>query len=204
MSFAKWRPYCLDINVFTASAHRYQLPRGPSQSKDLITSIWYRALGRIRSFHNTILWHATWYSPVKPWYKSTASPGVGVTKAPFVNFSVTANFDLSNSSLDTLNHVHIWQVSLQLSYGDTCQIWTECSIVSVCFDSAEIWGNNGTEVIGLVTPTPDLPCGFPSVFNVPHDRSVVVISYYRSFSPTQCVHIMNCFSLYLTTHVICL
>ena len=28
--------------------------------------------------------------------KSPQGPGVGVTKAPFVNFSVTGNFDLAN------------------------------------------------------------------------------------------------------------
>ena len=57
-----------------------------------------------------------------------------------------------NSRLDILNHFHIWQVSPQLSCGDTCQIWTWYFIVNVCFDSAG--GNNGTEEIGLVTPTP--------------------------------------------------
>ena len=59
-------------------------------------------------------------------------PGVGVTKTPFVNFSVTKFFLLisllrkiliyHNSWLDIINHVHIWQVSPQLSCGDNCQI----------------------------------------------------------------------------------
>ena len=50
--------------------------------------------------------------------------GGGVTKAPFVNFSVAGNLIKENNSLDTLYHIHICQVSPQLSYGDTCQIWT--------------------------------------------------------------------------------
>ena len=40
--------------------------------------------------------------------KSLDQGGGGVTKAPFVNFSIS--------------QIHIWQVSLQLSCGDTCQI----------------------------------------------------------------------------------
>ena len=42
-----------------------------------------------------------------------------------------------NSRSHTLHHVHIWQVSPQLSCGDTCQIWTSYFIVNVYFDSAE-------------------------------------------------------------------
>ena len=42
-----------------------------------------------------------------------------------------------NSRSHTLNHVNIWQVSPQLSCGDSCQIWTSYFIVNVCFDSAE-------------------------------------------------------------------
>ena len=55
---------------------------------------------------------------------------------------------------DNFNHVHICQVSPQLSWGDTCQIWTWYHTGNHCFDHSEKWENNGTEKIGLVTPTP--------------------------------------------------
>ena len=52
--------------------------------------------------------------------------GVGVTKpiafVPlFSNFSSSPKYTLANEY-----HVHIWQVSPQLSCGDTCQIWMWC------------------------------------------------------------------------------
>ena len=49
-----------------------------------------------------------------------------------------------NSRLDTLNHNHIWQVSPQLSCGDTCQIWVWYFIDNVCFESAENLGKKKT------------------------------------------------------------
>ena len=49
-------------------------------------------------------------------------PGVGVTKAPFVNISVSKIAILQKHFLDYLNHIYIWQVPPQLSCGDTCQI----------------------------------------------------------------------------------
>ena len=60
---------------------------------------------------------------------------------------------LQNCFLNSLNHIHIWQVSLQLSCSDTCQIWMWYSIGNKCFE--EILKNlkNGMEEIGLVTPT---------------------------------------------------
>ena len=48
--------------------------------------------------------------------------GVGGTKAPFVNFSVSEMSDLAKCLLYSLNHIHIRQVSPQLSCGATCQI----------------------------------------------------------------------------------
>ena len=54
------------------------------------------------------------------------------------------------------NHIHIWYVSLRVGSGYTCQIWMSCSISKQCFgDSEKKRENNGTEEIGLVTPTPD-------------------------------------------------
>ena len=50
-------------------------------------------------------------------------PWVGVTKASFVNFSVSKIFDIAKVLSHSLNHIHIWQVSPQLSCGNTCSIW---------------------------------------------------------------------------------
>ena len=77
------------------------------------------------------------------------SSGVGVTKAPFVNLSVNKSFDRAKVHVDSSNHIHIWQMWSQLSCGDICQIWMWYSIGS------QIFKNNGTEEIGLVTPTQD-------------------------------------------------
>ena len=39
--------------------------------------------------------------------------------------------------LNSLNHIHIWQVSPQLSCGDTCQVWMLHLITNVSFDNVE-------------------------------------------------------------------
>ena len=46
----------------------------------------------------------------------------GVTKALFINLSglFNHNFELA-SALVSFNHINIWQVSQQLSCGDTCK-----------------------------------------------------------------------------------
>ena len=80
--------------------------------------------------------------------------GVGVTKAPFVNFSVSKIFDLTKVTVIFFNHIHIWQVSPQLRCGDTYQIQTWYLRSNVFFDNAEKTENNEPEEIGLVTPTP--------------------------------------------------
>ena len=51
-----------------------------------------------------------------------------------------------------MNHIHVWQVPPQLSYWDTCQIWTWYSICNQCLDKGESGENNGTGEIALVTP----------------------------------------------------
>ena len=55
-------------------------------------------------------------------------PEMGVTKAPFVNFSISKLFDPVKVDL---HHIYIWQVSPQLSCGNTCQIWTWYTIASM-------------------------------------------------------------------------
>ena len=86
-----------------------------------------------------------------PAHDHRIGPGVGVTKALFVNFSVAEIFD-----------IHNWQVSSQLSCNNTCQIWTWYS-TDKRFDDFENWENNGTDEMVLVTPTPELP--YPYVSN---------------------------------------
>ena len=41
-----------------------------------------------------------------------------------------------NHRLATLNYIHICQVSVQLSCGDTCQIWTWYFTGNLCFDDS--------------------------------------------------------------------
>ena len=105
-----------------------------------------RTDGRTLPRHNTSRFsngRIKTHSPV-----DTSWPGVGVTKAPFVNFSVSKIFDLAKVAylLDSMNHIHIWQVSPQLSYGDTCQIYKrdiqQLTFVLTITENVE---NNGTE-----------------------------------------------------------
>ena len=56
--------------------------------------------------------------------------------APLAKFSILLKY-LS----DYLHQIHIWQVSPQLSCGDTCQIWTWYSIGNQCCDNGEKSGN---------------------------------------------------------------
>ena len=50
----------------------------------------------------------------------------------FPNFSASPEYMLAIEY-----HVHIWQVSLQLSCGDTCQIWMWCKEFNRYFDRIE-------------------------------------------------------------------
>ena len=51
--------------------------------------------------------------------------------------------------LDSLNHIHIWQMSQQLSCGDTCQIWMWYSM-----GKKVLWGFYNTEKTRYVDGTP--------------------------------------------------
>ena len=74
--------------------------------------------------------------------------GVGVTKAPFVNFSVTGkNFIQQKYRSDNFNQVHICQVTPAKYELDIIQ-------VTIVLIIRKKWENKGTEKIGLVTPTP--------------------------------------------------
>ena len=85
------------------------------------------------------------------WITCSKQPGV----FQFSSFHYFLNFSaLSNHPLATEHHVHIWQVSPQLSCGYTSQIWMWFK-ESVSFTRLKILLTekltNGT----LVTPTPD-------------------------------------------------
>ena len=54
---------------------------------------------------------------------ATSRPGVGVTK-PIFSVPLFSTFSvIVKKALDIEYRVYIWQVSPQLSCGDTCQIW---------------------------------------------------------------------------------
>ena len=81
-------------------------------------------------------------------------PGVGFTKNPFVNFSIRTFMILQKYMLYFLNHIYIWQVSPELSCGNTCQILMWYSTANICCDNAE---NNRTEDNWLRCPPPPPP-----------------------------------------------
>ena len=51
-----------------------------------------------------------------------------------------------------MNHIRIWWMSQQLSYGDACQMWTWYTIGNQCFDSVGNSENNEREEIYLIPP----------------------------------------------------
>ena len=72
---------------------------------------------------------------------------------------------LQNWMLDYLNHVHIWQLSPQLSCSDTCQIWMWYVIVIPCFDKTKKNGrNNKNEGKWFCNPHIDLPKDTISIY----------------------------------------
>ena len=64
---------------------------------------------------------------------------------------------LVKCKLDPLNHIYIWQVSLQLSCSDACQIWRWYSVGNWCIDNSEKWEKWWKRRNGFVTPTPYQP-----------------------------------------------
>ena len=73
-------------------------------------------------------------------------PGVGVTKAPFINFSVMRHLDLFKKyRLDTFGLAAVTPVRYERAI-------IQDTVVSIIVKN---WENNGTEKIGLITPTPD-------------------------------------------------
>ena len=61
--------------------------------------------------------------------------GLGGIKAPVINFSIKEIFISWKYLLRSLNHFHIWQMSPQLSCGDSCQKWMWQSTGNQWFDN---------------------------------------------------------------------
>ena len=85
------------------------------------------------------------------------SSGVGVTKAPFVNFSVSKIFNLAKLC------VRLFASHSYLTGGTAAEhdIQKVISVLTV----VKNWKNSVTEEIGLVTPTPDLLSVIPGDMN---------------------------------------
>ena len=66
-----------------------------------------------------------------------------------------------------LNHIHICQVSLQLSCGDTCQIWTWYSIEKQCFNSSQKLGKQRIGKNWLSNPHFRSPISLKCRYGVP-------------------------------------
>ena len=56
------------------------------------------------------------------WVIISYSTWVGATEVPSINFHKQNFSILQKYQLDSFNHIYIWQVSLQLSCNDTCQV----------------------------------------------------------------------------------
>ena len=69
--------------------------------------------------------------------------------SPLAKFSI-----LQKCLLHSLNHIHIWQVSPQLSCGNTCQIWTSYSIANMYFGDVQILGKKRNGGNRLSNPHP--------------------------------------------------
>ena len=72
----------------------------------------------------------SWCQLFHHWHRELAamSPGVGITKAPFVNFHKRKIVSMQKHRFHPGNHIHICWVSPQLSCGDTRQMWIRNAI----------------------------------------------------------------------------
>ena len=122
-----------------------------------------------------------------PWVNDS---GVWITKALFINLSVTKNSILKKYLVYYLNHIYIWQVPLQLTA-------THMSNKNVIFNSLYVYkrcknrktDNNGTEEIALVLPPPPPP---PPHHHHHHHQYVVITAaadYWLPNSSTLVPHI---------------
>ena len=85
-------------------------------------------------------------------YSSPSTPAVGHTKSPFVNLSIKKMLWQKYISTQP-DHIHIWQISPQISCNENSEISTYYWWSKQYFDHSQ---ERGTiiEEIGLVNPTP--------------------------------------------------
>ena len=142
---------CLSLRQY--STH---LMMNNSQCADLFDSMWLMSLSKITIY---CMAYATVFDIV-PYPTQNSARTWLLKRALLVNFSVWENFHftliyvyarflVSHSylrgvttaeyMLDSLYHIHIWEVSPQLSCGDTFQIRMWCSIGNLGFDDSEKW-----------------------------------------------------------------
>ena len=129
---------------------------------------------------------------------------VGVAKALFIHFSIAENLYNEKYKLVPMNHGHIWQVSLQLSCRDTCQIWPWHSIDVQCFDDIEILENDWMEEIDLVLPPldPHKDCNFflQNKIHTPKLHVIFILLYIKPcfimgpncWYDSKCYHMCEC------------
>ena len=91
--------------------------------------------------------------------------------------------------LVSAKHFNVWQVSPQLSWGDTCHIWTWYSMVTSILTMVKGPENNGTEETGLVTPT-------PAVCQPEHMRTRLDCKWYWTHTPSRRRHTRETFPHY--------
>ena len=156
MSSVRWRPFC---------SYRIML-RIPDVWTELIiektsdnTMCIIHGIYCIQNLMctTTATHHGYWLALPHYSIKYTEWSWVGVTKGQLVNFPIGDISFFQKYLLDVLNHFHIWQVSPQLSCGDTCEIWNWYVVHKHCFNNSEVNRENyQMEDVGWVPPTPCL------------------------------------------------
>ena len=112
-------------------------------------------LNCVSSMKLDTLFHVTAFNYISQRYMSVrSSSGVGVTRDPFVYFSISKMFDLAKVPV-RLSELHLYLTGvpanqLRQHLSNINMIFT----ASVCFHDPKNEENNEMEEIGLVTPTP--------------------------------------------------
>ena len=121
------------------------------------------------------------------WIHYISHQGWGLLKLCSLIYLSEKYFILQHYMLHTYilqNGIHIWQVSPQLSCGDTCQIWLSYAIPNMCFENGEKLGkNNKIEEIILVTPTHSSYTRNKNALSVLHAMLVFLLAVCTRDSP---------------------
>ena len=107
-----------------------------------------------------------WNNSVYTMAAHALAPCIPRTSLAIVSYRIKCPLSLMilpNYYLNPLNHIHIWQVALQLCCIATCQIRTWYSIGNQCF---HISANNGTRKIAWVTSMPIMQTELSRDFNI--------------------------------------